>query len=112
MIDLFYYYATESNYLRLFILSILPILLFPAVILIFTRYVFYWFNPQGELSGAKMFAFVGISVLLSLIIMFAVLYFYFPHGTDLRVPILFIIVVFGLLGAGRLYLVEERQSRE
>ncbi|MEM8859500.1 MAG: hypothetical protein AAGD96_14320, partial [Chloroflexota bacterium] len=84
---------------------------FPAVVLIFTRSIFHWFNPNLELTGAKLFVFVSISVLLSLFIMFAILYFYMPPGTDLRIPIIFTIIVCVLLVAVRLYLVEDRKSR-
>ena len=36
------------------------------------------------------------------------LYLYLPANTDFSVPMLFIIVVFGMLGAGRLYLFDPR----
>ena len=111
MIDLLYYYMLESSYLRLFVIALLPVILFPAVVLLFTRYVFVWFNPEAEMTAAKMFLFVCIAVILSLAIMFATLSIFLPPGTDLRGPILFILVVSGLLGAGRLYLVEDKQSQ-
>ena len=106
MSDLLFFYIAEREYLKLFLLSIVPILMAPLVILMLTRALFYWYDPNLKMTPTKMFMFVSIAVIISLTIMLSVLYIILPHGTDFRLPLLFTLLVFGLLGAGRLYLVE------
>ncbi|MFT5197150.1 MAG: hypothetical protein ACI9EW_002838 [Cellvibrionaceae bacterium] len=106
MIDLIIYYITETDYLKLFSISILPILMAPLVVLMFTRYVFQIFDPHLKKTGVKTFVFVSLAVIISLVSMLIFLYIFLPPGTDFMLPLLTTLVVFGLLGAGRLYLTD------
>ena len=108
MIDLIIFYATEADYLKLFAISIIPLLMAPLAILFVTRYIFLWFDPNLQMTTAKMFMFVSLAVIISLIIMLVMLYLFLPPGTDFRLPLLFTLLVFGLLGTGRLYLTDSQ----
>ncbi len=108
MIDLIFYYIAEDSYLRLFVLALVPILVAPLAIIYVIRYLFYWFNPKAKMTPTRFFVFAALTTLISLGLMALTLYLYLPANTDFRVPMLFIIVVFGMLGAGRLYLFDPR----
>ena len=112
MLDLIIYYATEADYLKLFAISIIPLLMAPLAILFVTRYIFLWFDPDLQMTTPKMFMFVSLAVIISLIIMLTMLYLFLPPGTDFRLPLLFTLLVFGLLGAGRIYLTDSQQQQQ
>ena len=108
MIDLIFYHASESSYLRIFVISLLPILVAPMMILYFTRYLFVRYDPDGGMSPTRLIIFVSMVVLLTLGVMALLLYLYLPANTDFRLTMLVILLIFGLLGAGRLYLVDDK----
>jgi len=110
MIDLIIYYLTETDYLKLFVISILPILMAPLAVIIITRSIFQRFDPSLKMTPAKLFMFVALSVIISLAFMLTLLYMVLPPGTDFRGPLLATLVIFGLLGTGRLYLVEPSEK--
>lgn len=112
MFDLMLYYVAESDYLTLFIISLLPILMAPLAVLVLTHYIFHWFDPTLKMTAAKMFMFVSLAVIISLLIMLALLYIFLPPGTDFRYLLLATVIISGLLGAGRLYLVEPEQQSQ
>lgn len=112
MTDLIIYYATEADYFKIFMISILPLLLAPLAVLLFTRYIFLLFKPDIKMTATTMFMFVSIAVIISLLIMLVMLYLYLPPGTDFRMPLILTLLVFGLLGAGRLYLVDPPQKQK
>ncbi|MFK7806118.1 MAG: hypothetical protein AB8G95_31095 [Anaerolineae bacterium] len=111
MIDLIIYYLSETDYLKLFIISIVPILMAPLAVIILTRYIFQQFDPSLKMTPAKLFMFVALAVIISLGIMLLLLFLLLPPGTDFRGPLLVTLVIFGLLGAGRLYLVEPTENQ-
>lgn len=106
MLDLILYYASESSYLRIFIVSLLPILIAPMIILYFTRYLFLRYDPKGNMTPTRLIIFVSLVVLFTLGIMALLLYIYLPANSDFRLTMIIILLIFGLLGAGRLYLVD------
>ncbi len=109
MIDLILYYAAESSYLRIFVISLLPILFAPLLILYFARYIFVRMDPGGKMTPTRLVLFVILVGLITLGIMALLLYLYLPPNTDFRGPMLFVLLIFGLLGAGRLYLVDPNE---
>ena len=109
MIDLILYYAAESSYLRILIISLIPILIAPLIILYFARYIFIWFDPKGNMTPIKLIIFVALVALITLGIMALLLYIYLPPNTDFRASMLVVLLIFGLLGAGRLYLVDPNE---
>lgn len=110
MIDLIIYYATETDYLKLFVISILPILMAPLIVLVITRYIFQRFDPDAKMTPTKLFMFVALAIIISVLIMLTLLFIFLPPGTDFRLPLIATLVIFGLLGAGRLYLVEPSEE--
>lgn len=109
MFDLLLYYAAESSYLRIFIISLIPILVAPLIILYFARYIFVRFDPKGEMTPTRLIIFVVLVGLITLGVMALLLYIYLPPNTDFRASMFVILIIFGLLGAGRLYLTDPNE---
>lgn len=109
MLDLLLFYAAESSYLRIFVISLLPILVAPLLILYFARYIFVRIDPNGKMTPTRLVFFVVLVLLITVGVMALLLYLYLPPNTDFRGPMLFVLLIFGLLGAGRLYLVDPNE---
>ena len=110
MRELIIYYLIESSYLKLLVISLLPILMAPLLVLLAARSIFQWFDPSLKMTPTKLFIFVALAVILSLILMGALLFYLMPPGTDYRLPLIATLIIFGLLGTGRLHLVD-RENR-
>lgn len=109
MIDLILYYAAESSYLRIFVISLIPILVAPLIIIYFARYIFVWFDPEGKMTPTRLILFVALVGLITLAVMGLLLYIYLPANTDFRGAMIGVLIIFGLLGAGRLYLIDPNE---